>query len=244
VTVIRTITISAGALALLLAASTAGAQQLDPDDLDVEADAVPVTPVTPPAPATPAAEAGSGATPPVVSLESPDALGVPRPGIRARRPPPPEEEGPPWRGPRVQLGWAHFVLPDGYGGGGAHAFTFGGYLPTGRVRLGAWTELGSRNYRLGQNDLMVRAIAAGGYQHLVERSPWLPYVVVTASMGGLFGKRFHTPASDFIYGLGLEAGLDVNLVRSFFVGLALGYSRLSFGDVAAHVFEIRMHMGL
>jgi hypothetical protein len=194
--VIRTIVPAAAALALLLGASTAGAQQLDPDDLDVEADAVPTTPETP---ATPAAAAASGSTPPVVSIEGPDALGVPRPGIRRRRPPPPEEEGPPWRGPRVQLGLAHFVLPDGYGGGGAH---------------------------------------------LVERSPWLPYVVVTASMGGLFGKRFHTPATDFIYGLGLEAGLDVNLVRTFFVGLALGYSRLSFGDVAAHVFEIRLHMGL
>jgi hypothetical protein len=227
----------AGLCALALAeASAARAQDLDDDDGEAPAATTPAAPAAPAGTATPAAPA----------VERAEGLGEPRPGIRPRRRrrAPVEDPGPPWRGPRVELGWAHYSLADGHGGGSVHAFSFGGYLPTKRARLGGWAELGSRNYALGQNDLLVRAVAAAGYQHLVDYSIWLPYVVVTASMGGLFGKRFHTTQTDFIYGLGLEAGLDINLVRSLFFGLSFGYSRLAYGGVADHVFELRLRLGL
>src|SRR5687768_17143836 len=104
-----------------------------------------------------AAASASAQEPAVPVVERADALAAPRPGVRRQRPAPPAEESPPWTGPRVELGWAHYVLSDGYGGGGVHAFTFGGWLPLRRVRAGAWAELGSRDYRLGQNDLLLRA---------------------------------------------------------------------------------------
>jgi len=180
------------------------------------------------------------------AAETAEGLGEPRP--EGRRPereepsePPGEEE--PWDGPRVELGYAHYALADGYGGGDVHAALFGGFVPTGVVRLEGWAEAGSRSYSLAQNDALIRATVLVGYQHLPLR-PFVPYAGVVGTVGILIGKRFRTPVSHFFGGAGLEIGADVNLVRTLYVGLGLAYLRVSKQAVGHDLWMLRLRVGL
>ena len=202
----------------------------------------------PPAPAeTPAATPDSGA-----GLA--DALGDPRVGAtprpaaaRADRAPRAAPVAPaeaaPWDGPRVELGYTHYAIVDGFGGGDVHAGFFGGYLPTSSLRLGGSAELGVRDYSLGQSDALLRASVVAGYQHLSTR-PFVPYVVAVGTAGILLTKRFRTPGSDAIFGAGLEVGADLNLYRTLYVGVGLAYQRASVGGLGHDLWVIRLRIGL
>lgn len=178
-------------------------------------------------------------------------LGAPEPGAhRARRAPPAPDatrdaadERPPWDGPRVELGYSHFVLPDGYGGGAVHAGAFGGYLSTSPVRLGAWAELGAREYQLDADDFLARASVIAGYQHVAFR-PFLPYVGVVGTVGVAVGERYHTPESYLFGGAGLEVGADVNLVNNLWTGVGVAYLRVSMQGHGYDLFVLRLRVGL
>ncbi len=185
--------------------------------------------------------------------ETGEGLGAPRPGVArrpARRPPspprpeaPPEPDEEPWGGPRVELGYTHYALVDGFGGGDVHAGFFGGYLALGRFRLGGSAELGARDYRLAQDDALIRGTLIAGYQHLPLR-PFVPYAGVVGSLGALIGKRFRTPATHAFGGAGLEVGADLNLTRTLYVGLGLGWSRVSMRGVGYDLWALRLRIGL
>lgn len=172
-------------------------------------------------------------------------LGDPRPD-EGEEPEPAEvveEAGAPWDGPRVELGYTHYVIVDGFGGGDVHAGFFGGYLPTGALRLGGSAELGGRDYSLGQSDLVLRATIVAGYQHLPTR-PIVPYAAVVATAGVVLGKRFRTPVAHPLGGAGLEIGADLNLVRTLYVGVGLSYVRAALDGPGYDLWVIRLRIGL
>ncbi len=183
-------------------------------------------------------------------------LATPRPGVRPRawrlgaaprRPPSHHAPAAPaagWNGPRVELGWAHYTLTDGYGGGTVNAFDFGGYIPFGWLRLGGYAELGSRSYQLGDGDAVVRGNLLVGYQYLRRLAPMVPYAAVVGTLGVVIGKRFHTPLSYDMGGLGIEVGADFNLVRSLWVGIGLSYLRAAMQGLAYDILTLRLRIGL
>lgn len=148
-----------------------------------------------------------------------------------------------WQGPRVELGFTHYVLSDGLGAGSVNAASFGGFLPLGWPRIGASIEAGVRSYAKGQDDFLGRGNLMLGYQHLgLDR--FLPYITLVGTMGPLLGKRFDRPVSHLLYGVGVEVGADVNIVRSFFAGLAFSYIRASMWDLSYDLFIFKVSVGL
>jgi len=69
-------------------------------------------------------------------------------------------------------------------------------------------------------------------------------VVAVGELGFLLGKRFHTPVARLVRGAGVEIGADVNIVRSFYLGLGLGYMVYSIDGLAYDTFGLRLSMGL
>ena len=159
-----------------------------------------------------------------------------------------EEDTPPNvlepRGPRVFFGYGFFRLADGHGQGQVHAAQFGGYAPLGRLRLGAYGELGVRRYALGSDDLLIRGAIEAGYQHLRGLGPLVPYVALEASAGVVLGQRFSTTQSDRLLGLGIVVGADLRLFRTLHAGLTFGYVRMAVGDLAHDVWLLRLRFGL
>lgn len=149
-----------------------------------------------------------------------------------------------WGGPRVELGYSHFVLPDGYGAGSYNGGFFGGYLPLDMwLRLGLAAEAGVRTYELGQDDLLIRGTLSAGYQHL-GLGRFLPYLVAVGTVGPLVGKRFRTSFVDVLAGAGVELGCDVNLVLNLYAGLGLSYVRATVDSLAYDLFIFRFRVGL
>lgn len=159
--------------------------------------------------------------------------------------PPDDQSGAlePWMGPAVELGYTHFRLPDGDTGGAVNAGTFGGYLPTGPVRLGGRAELGSRVYSPGTDDLMVRGAIWGGYQYLGWR-PFAPYAAATVSIGVLVGERSDLPRAWGFGGGGAEVGADLVLVRNLWIGLSFAYERVRMDGEGFDLWVFRVRVGL
>lgn len=198
------------------------------------------------------------------SLEGPAGLAAPPPrgtpadvegGARLAAPPAaaePSEEalrleasGTPWQGPRVELGYARYRLGDGYGGGVVHGAQFGGYLPTGRARLGLHGEMAGREYAPGMStDLIVRATVVAGYQHVADGWPVLPYAAWVGTGGVLFGKRFATATSHTLWGAGMEIGADVPVVAPFWVGASFSWIRMTMDGLRYDLFILRLRVGL
>ncbi len=148
-----------------------------------------------------------------------------------------------WQGPRVELGYTHYVLSDGLGAGSVNAGSFGGFLPLGWPRIGASIEAGVRSYENGPDDFLGRGNLMLGYQHLgLDR--FLPYITLVGTMGVLLGKRFYTPISHMLYGAGVEIGADVNIVRSLYAGLGFSYIHASMWDVSYDLFIFKVSVGL
>jgi hypothetical protein len=151
---------------------------------------------------------------------------------------------PVWGGPHVELGYSHFVLPDGYGAGSYNGGFFGGYLPLDMwLRVGLAAEAGVRSYELGPDDLLIRGTLTAGYQHL-GLGRFMPYAVGVATVGPLVGKRFHTSFVDVLAGGGVEIGCDVNLALNLFAGIGISYVRAAVGSLAYDLFIFRFSIGL
>lgn len=174
---------------------------------------------------------------------SADELDAPREGSTRETAETERDEG--FAGPRVELGFAHYVIPDGRGGGDVNAGSFAGYLPTGRLRLGAEVELGLRDYQLADGtDVIFRAHALVGYQHLPGVGPLVPYVAIVGTAGVLLGKRFSTPVSYVLLGGGIEVGVDLVMVRTLFLGISLAYLRMDVEGDGLGTGYVRVRLGL
>ncbi len=154
------------------------------------------------------------------------------------------ERGLSWTGPRVELGYRIYSLTDDAGGGAVSSATFSGFLPTRFVRAGGGLEAGGRGYEYGATEGLFSGNAFVGYQHLRDLGRMAPYVVAVGELGFVLGKRFHTPRTNLIRGAGVEIGADVNVVRSFYLGLGLGYMVYSLDDLAYNSFGLRLSAGL
>jgi len=157
---------------------------------------------------------------------------------------PPTQPPERWSGPRVFLGYGRLPLDDGFGQGTAHEGAFGGYAPTGRVRLGAYAALGIRRYALGDDDLLLRASVEVGYQHLPRRGPVVPFLVLEGTVGGLIGKRFSTTVPRGLFGMGPVAGVDVELTRGLHLGVSIGWLRVSLAGRSHDLALFRVRVGL
>lgn len=180
-------------------------------------------------------------------IESGAALAEPPAGVRPRRAPrlaPPADEREPWNGPRVELGYSYYVLGDGFGGGGVNTFSFGGYLPTGRVRLGLIGEGGVRDYALADDDAIVRGTLVVGWQGVGLVDYVMPYIAAVASAGFVIGQRFATTFVDALFGLGVEIGFEVNPVRTLHFGASLAHVRADLGGLAYGLWVLRIFAGL
>ncbi|RLB57358.1 MAG: hypothetical protein DRJ42_00675 [Deltaproteobacteria bacterium] len=155
----------------------------------------------------------------------------------------PQDGEEPWSGPAVELGYTHFQLPDGFTGGSVNAGSFGGYLPTGPIRVGARAEIGTRGYSLGSDDAVVRGAILGGYQYL-GWLPFAPYAAATVSVGVVFGQRFSTPEAWAFGGGGIEVGADLVMVRNLWIGLSFGYERVSMAGFGFDLWVFRLRLGL
>jgi hypothetical protein len=176
------------------------------------------------------------------------SLGAPEAGVRRERPrrERPEETEPaeePWQGARIELGYTHYSLTDGAGQGKVHAATFGGYVPTGVLRLGGYAEGGGRQYGLGGDDLLLRATVLAGYQHLDWR-PFVPFVAAVATVGVVVSERLHTTTANVVGGGGLEAGADLRLVNNLWAGLSLAYLRVGMQGLGFDLLVLRLRIGL
>lgn len=185
--------------------------------------------------------------PPVV--ESGAALAEPPAGVPHRSAPPlsqpaEEAESEPWNGPRVELGYSYYVLGDGFGGGGVNAVSFGGYLPTGKLRLGLLGEAGVRDYTLGSDDAVVRGTLVAGWQGVGLTRYFVPYVQAVASAGFVLGQRFATTFVDPLFGLGVEIGVEVNPVRTLHFGASLAHVRADLDGLAYALWVVRLFVGL
>lgn len=182
-----------------------------------------------------------------VPLETGAALAEPPAGVRPRRARPssaPADEAPPWRGPRVELGYAHYVLGDGFGGGVVNAVSFGGYLPTGRLRLGLIGEGGGRDYALGGGDAVLRATLVAGWQGVGLIDYVVPYIAAVASCGVVVGQRFATTFAHALLGLGIEIGFEVNPVRTLHLGVSLAHVRADLDGLGYGLWIVRLFAGL
>ena len=187
----------------------------------------------------PAAEAGANAL-----GELALGLGDPFAPPPETEEPPSEPEGEPWKGPSVEFAYATYVFADGHGAGRAHSFQFGGFIPLRWLRLGGRAEFGSRQYTLGQDDLVARGALTIGYQELERLGPFSPYAAMVGTVGVLLGNRFHTPVSRVIRGLGLEIGANVNVVQNLFVGFGAVYLRMSADGFGYNLWVLRVTIGL
>jgi hypothetical protein len=150
-----------------------------------------------------------------------------------------------WGGPRMEMAYSRYRIGDGQGAGGVHAFTFGGFLPTGRFLIAAHAEFGVREYALASNDVVVGATGMFGYQHLPGfYNRIVPYGAVTTSVGAIFSKRFHTPRSSFVKGFGFELGAHFRLLGSMWAGIGMGYRRTQVLGLGYNQFVIRLRIGL
>jgi hypothetical protein len=180
-----------------------------------------------------------------------DALSPPRPGIHRSDTPPSSDtdteadpnDSRPFAGPAVELGYTHYNLSDGYGGGDVHAGTFGGFLPFGPIRLGGWAELGARSYALADDDLLIRANIIVGYQYL-GFLPFAPYAGATATVGVAIGQRFRSSETWGFGGGGLEVGAELVLVRNLWVGVSLGYQHVAMVGSGFDLWVFRVRFGL
>lgn len=194
-----------------------------------------------------AAREESGETPPEAAPEAVPAEEVPAeapvepaPPVRAAA-----REAPlTWTGPRVELGYRIYSLADSAGGGAVNSATFSGFLPTRFLRAGGGLEAGGRAYEYGPTEGLFSGNAFVGYQHLRDLGRVAPYVVAVGELGFLLGKRFHTPVTRFARGAGIEIGADVNVVRSFYLGLGLSYMVYSIDGLSYDTFGLRLSMGL
>lgn len=191
----------------------------------------------------PSGEGARGLAAPTFREPREGARGLATPELGAPTPAEAAAEG--WRGPRVELTYAHYRIGDGYDGGGVHALQFGGYLPTGPARLGLYGELALRDYSLGpSSDAIVRGAVVAGYQQLEGLGPVVPYVVGVGTVGVMFGKRFHSTVSETMWGAGLEFGADVNLVRNLWTGLGFSWIRITMRDLRWDLLMVRLSIGL
>jgi hypothetical protein len=149
-----------------------------------------------------------------------------------------------WRGPRVELGYRVYSLRDDQGGRTAHTASFSGFLPTRKFRGGGGIEAGKRVYEYGDDEGLLTGNLFAGYQHLGDLGRVVPYLVVVGELGVLFGKRFHTPLTRLMRGVGMELGTDVNLVRSLYVGLGVGFMIYTIDDLAYDSWGLRLSIGL
>lgn len=170
-----------------------------------------------------------------------DGRHLSRPSRHSTRPTHREEA---WHGPRILLGYEHYTLADGYGGGGTDAGVFGGYLPTGNLRVSGVAAIGARDYSLAGTDLVLRAGLSIGYQHFLGDGRFLLFAAPTATIGVILGKRFSSPEAYALYGIGFEAGGAIRIVRNFFAEVSLGYLRVSNGGLSDNVLLIRVGIGL
>jgi hypothetical protein len=189
-------------------------------------------------------------------VETGAALGAPPAGVRPRRgsvttPPAAETDDVPWNGPRVELGYAHSVLPDlpraagTDGAGSVHAITFGGYAPIlPQLRLGLLGEGGSRAYALGRDDLLLRGTLVAGWQGVGLLPHLAPFVVATGGLGVLIGQRFSTTLTSLVTSVGLELGLEVNPVRTLHLGAAFGHAITHVDGLRFGVWQVRVFIGL
>ena len=151
---------------------------------------------------------------------------------------------PPWAGPRIELGYTHYALGDGFGGGSVHAVSFGGYLPTGQLRLGLIGDGGPRDYALGGGDAVLRATLVAGWQGVGLVDYVMPYVVAVASCGVVIGQRFATTFADALLGLGVEIGFEVNPVRTLHFGASLAHVRADLDGLGYGLWVLRLFVGL
>lgn len=151
---------------------------------------------------------------------------------------------PTWTGPRVELSYRLYSLRDDQGGQRVNSGAFSGFLPTRKFRGGGGVEGGTRLYEYGGSEGLLSANLFAGYQHLGDLGRVVPYLVVRGEYGVLFGKRFHTPMSRAIRGAGVELGADVNLVRSLFLGLGVGFMLYTIDDLAYDSWGLRLAIGL
>jgi hypothetical protein len=180
-------------------------------------------------------------------LENGAALAEPPAGVPPRRAQPvapPADEAPPWDGPRVELGYVHYVLGDGFGGGSVHAVSFGGYLPTGQLRLGLIGEGGGRDYALGGGDAVLRATLVAGWQGTGLIDYVVPYLAAVASCGVVVGQRFATTFASALLGLGIEIGFEVNPVRTLHFGASLAHVRADLDGLGYGLWVVRLFAGL
>ena len=136
-----------------------------------------------------------------------------------------------WTGPRVELAYRVYSLRDSQGGRAVNSGAFSGFLPTRKFRGGGGVEAGRRGYEYGANEGLLSGNLFAGYQHLGE-------------LGVLRGKRFHTPLTRMVRGVGMELGTDVNLVKSLYVGLGVGFMIYTIDDLAYDSWGIRLSIGL
>ena len=155
-----------------------------------------------------------------------------------------EEQSSPWRGPAVEFAYAGYGLADGHNGGTVHAFQFGGFIPLGGLRLGARAEFGSREYRLGQDDLLAKGTVTIGYQEVSRLGRFAPYAAAIGTLGVLVGNRFHTPTSEVFRGLGVEFGANLRLVRTLYLGGGVAYQRVLMGGFTYNLWVFRAVLGL
>jgi hypothetical protein len=153
---------------------------------------------------------------------------------------------PPWAGPQVQMAYSFYRVADGYGGGDAHT---GGLevfiqLPLREFRLGALIELGSHDYSLGGDDLIVRGGVEIGVQLLDLLDPFVPHASVLVSVGGIVGTRFDTTVAHAFAGGGLALGGALRIFRNLHAGFEVSYQRLEMDGAGFDVFMLRLALGL
>ncbi len=155
-----------------------------------------------------------------------------------------DEEDNAWDGPRLEVGYEYFDLSDGHGGGATHMAMFGGFLPiVPQLRAGLSLMGGIRDYAYEDNDLFFGARAIVGYQY-TDWNGVLPYLGGTLMGGAVIGERFTSSVAFGLIGLGVEAGLDVRLVNSFYAGFGLGYTRADMAGLAHDLLIVRLRIGL
>ncbi len=128
--------------------------------------------------------------------------------------------------PRLLGEYATYSLPTAGPGGRVHGFAFAPLFPTGRLRLGPRLGFATRQYPLGENDLVIRADALIGYQHL-SSSAFVPYLQAFVGGAFVFTRRISVPIREDVFFFGAELGTDIRLHPKFFfgVGLSLQFSR-------------------
>ena len=152
----------------------------------------------------------------------------------------------PWPGPQVHLAYSFYRIADGYGGGDVHAGSVEVFLqlPLPELRLGALGEIGSRDYALGGDDLVVRGGVEIGVQLVGWIDPVVPYASLLVSFGGVVGERFDTTVAHAFGGAGLALGAALRIHRNLHLDLHGSYQRLEMDGAAFDVFMLRVALGL